>query len=194
MQAFVTTRATFLSSHTRTSTNNWFLDLSRLYLAWKTKRAVQLASFLVLYRLGLWRDSSLIFCPIALIFTPFNSTKTLFSYSMHYNKLHGRTRKLGTIKETGKTRIWPYLRATKWRWDWTLDVLSQFLHTLVLTCNWSIPLSPLLLQCNMFSYLRLCRNKKEFVPSRLPHYWTNCREASERPRRRRYAKLHLFSL
>ena len=123
-RAFVTTRATFLSSHTRTSTNNWFLGLSWLYLAWKMKRALEVATFLVLFCLGSWRDSLLIFCPMALVFTPLNSTKTLFSYGMCYNKLCGRMRKLDVIKETGKPHIWPYLRATKWCRDWTPDVTS----------------------------------------------------------------------
>ena len=54
------------------------------------------------------------------------------------DKLHYRRQKLDAIKETGKSHIWPYLRATKWRRDWTPDVLSQLLHTLVLTRNWSI--------------------------------------------------------
>ena len=65
------------------------------------KRAVEVASFLVLYRLGSRQDSSLIFCPIALVFIPLNSAKTLFSYGMRYNELHGRTRKLDALKETG---------------------------------------------------------------------------------------------
>ena len=131
-RAFVTTHATFLSSHTHTPTNNWFLGLSRLYLAWKTKRAVEVATFLVLFCLGSWRDSSLIFCPMALVFTPLNSMKTLFSYGMCYSKLCGKTRRLDAIKETGKSHIWPYLRATKWRQDWTPDVTS---HTKLYASN-----------------------------------------------------------
>ena len=30
------------------------------------------------------------------------------------------------------------LKGTKWRRDWTMDVLLQLLHTLVLMCNWLI--------------------------------------------------------
>ena len=48
---------------------------------------------------------------------------------MRYNKFPGRTRKLDALKESGKSRIWPYLRATKWSRDWNPDVLSQLLHT-----------------------------------------------------------------
>ena len=48
---------------------------------------------------------------------------------MHYNELRSRTSKLDVLKESGKSHVWPYLRATKWRCDWTLDVLSQLLHT-----------------------------------------------------------------
>ena len=133
-RAFVTTHATFLSSHTCTSTNNWFLGLSRLYLAWKTKKAAEVASFLVLFCLGSWRDSSLTFCPTALVFTPVNSTKTLFSYGVRYNELRGKTRKLDAIKETGKSHIWPYLRATKWRLEsnrmWHHVFIQRSLHIL----------------------------------------------------------------
>ena len=50
---------------------------------------------------------------------------------MRYNELPGRTRKLDALKESGKS-IWPYLRATKWHWDWTPDVLSQLLHTIAI--------------------------------------------------------------
>ena len=97
-------------------------------------KAVGVASFLVLFCLGLWRDSSLYFCPIALVFTPLNSTKTLFSYGMHKNEICGRTRKLDTIKETGKSHIWLYLRATKWRLEsnrmWHHILIQRSLHIL----------------------------------------------------------------
>ena len=77
-------------------------------------RNEEVASFLVKCRLYSWPRSLLIFCLMALVFTPFNSTKTLFSYGVCYNELRSRMRKLDTIKETGKSHIWPYFRATKW--------------------------------------------------------------------------------
>ena len=48
---------------------------------------------------------------------------------MCYNGLHGRMQKLDAIKKPGKS----ILKGTKWRRDWTPDVLLQLLHTLVLT-------------------------------------------------------------
>ena len=96
------------------------------------KRAVEVASFLGLYRLGSRQNSSLIFWPIALVFTPLNSTKTQFSYSIRYNWLPGRTQKLHVIEETGKSHIWPYLRATKWRLEshrmWRHVLIPRSLH------------------------------------------------------------------
>ena len=86
-------------------------------------RNEDVASFLVKYRPCSLPHSLLVFCTIALVFTPFNSLKILFSYDMRNDELHGRRRKLDAIKETGKSHIWPYLRATKWRRDWTPDVL-----------------------------------------------------------------------
>ena len=77
---------------------------------------LEVATFLVLvlYRLGSRQNSSLISCPITLVFTPFNSMRTPFSYGVCYNELRGRMRKLDTIKEMGKSHIWPYLGTTKW--------------------------------------------------------------------------------
>ena len=72
-------------------------------------RDKKVTGFLVLYHLGSRQCSSLIFHPIALVCTPFNSTKTLFSYDMHHNGLHDRTRKLDAIIETELSHIWLYL-------------------------------------------------------------------------------------
>ena len=79
------------------------------YLAWETKKSLVFLSNTV-YIPELVACSSFVW-----FFTPFNSTKTLFSYGVRYNELRGRVRKLDTIKEMGKSHIWPYLRATKWR-------------------------------------------------------------------------------
>ena len=62
------------------------------------KRVVEVASLLTLYRLGWQQRSLLIFRLIALGFTLFNSTKTLFSYDMRYIGLHGGMWKLDVIK------------------------------------------------------------------------------------------------
>ena len=51
-----------------------FCTLSSL----KTKRAVEVASFIVLYHLRLQQDSSLMFCPIALVFALLDSTRFYF--------------------------------------------------------------------------------------------------------------------
>ena len=131
----MTHHATFnLSPTHKTFSQLFYLTL----LGLPSLRNEEVASFFVKYCPYSWSRSLLIFCPMALVFTLFNSAKTLFAYGMCYNELRGRMLKLDALKETGKSHIWPYLRATKWRRDWTPDVLSQLLHTLVLTCNWSI--------------------------------------------------------
>ena len=81
-------------------------------------RNKEIASFLVKCCPHFWPHSSLIFCLIALVFIPFNSTKTRFLYNMHYNGLQGGM---------------AVLKGTKWRQDMTLNILLQLLHTLVLT-------------------------------------------------------------
>ena len=43
---------------------------------------------------------------MALVFTPFNSVKTLFAYGMRYNELRGRMQKLDTLKENGENPIY----------------------------------------------------------------------------------------
>ena len=96
---------------------NFFSGPCSAYLAWENEGV---ASFPVKYHSYSWPCSSLIFCPIFLEFTTFNSMKIQFSYKMPYSGLHGRMRKLDTIKKHGHTQGCR---------DWTPEVLLQLLHT-----------------------------------------------------------------
>ena len=77
-------------------------------------------------------NEAMCFVELCLVCTPFNSTKTLFSYNMRHNGLHDRTRQLDAIIEMELSHIWPYLHVSTPKMAPTLEsgyinVITKFL-------------------------------------------------------------------